>query len=266
MDAALHPFLRPQRLVGAATTLIVIALLAFATFRPIPPAVAPAPDVISVVAIKPRVASNVLPVIALQKIDLPPPMAMVNLPEFESLVESLALPSLAPVTSPDSLPRASGNETLFGRSEGTGRANGAGSILVPPVRRVAGDEPFGVSKLRAGLVTSLDFCVTDRGRVRDARLAVTSGFDDMDAIAIEWLERQRFKPGTLDGVPAKMCATYDIRWINSKATRAEAQAAADAHAAAIRARSRYPRQFIYWPYDRPFPGCDAVDICQRNEG
>jgi hypothetical protein len=264
MSATLHPLSRPQRLVGAATTLIAMALLAFAVVRPMQQAAAPAPEVISFAAIEPDTTSVILPTVPLEKIDLPLPIAMVNLPEFEMPVEATALPSLAPIISPDAPPRPSGNEILFATSNGTSRANGAGSTMIPPVRWDMSDAPFRVSARKAGLVTSLNFCVTDRGRVRDVKLAATSGSDDMDTTAIRWLERQRFKSGTLDGIPARMCATYDVRWIHSRATRAEAQAAANAHASAIKRRSRYPRQFIYWPHDRPFPGCDALDICEKN--
>ena len=278
MYAELRQSSRPQRLVGAATTLSTLALLAFA-IRPMPPtSVEPAPETIPVVLIKPDTAPAILPVMPLQKIDLPLPMTMVNLPEFEKPAASPALPTLAPMTSPDASPsgndapitapdpspRPSGNESLFGAPDGTGRTNGTGSILKPPVRRVADDTPFDLKTAsRSGLVTSLNFCVTDRGRVSDVQLAASSGFDDTDAIAIDWLGRQRFTPGTLDGVRARMCATYDIRWTFSKATSAEAREAARAHAATIRRRSSYPRQFVYWPQDRPFPGCDAVTICRQ---
>jgi len=266
MYATLQPLSRPQRLVGAAATLIAVLLLAFATVRPMQSTATPPPEVVRFATIEPDRPSSVLPTVPLQKVDLPLPMAMVNLPEFESPVESAALPSLAPITSPDARPRPAGNEVLFGRSDGTGRENGAGSIIIPPVRIAKADAPFDVSASKAGLVTSLNFCVTGRGGVRDVQLAVTSGFEDLDTTAAGWLEKQRFKPGTLDGVRITMCATYDVRWIDPKAGRAEAQAAANAHASAVRKRSRYyPRQFIYWPYDRPFPGCDAVDVCQPNE-
>jgi hypothetical protein len=279
MYAELRQSSRPQRLVGAATTLIMMALLAFATLRPmVQISVEPAPEAITVVVIKPDTAPAILPVIPLQNIDLPPPMTKVNLPEFEKPAASPVLPSLAPITSPDASPsgneapvttpdaspRPSGNEALFGRPDGTGRTNGTGSTLIPPVRRITDDTPFDLNTARrSGLVTSLNFCVTDTGRVSDVQLAATSGFDDTDATAIEWLGRQRFTPGTLDGVRARMCATYDIRWTFSKATSLQAREAAKAHAATIRRRSRYPRQFVYWPQDRPFPGCDAVTICRQ---
>jgi hypothetical protein len=250
--------------VGGATTLIAVALLAFAVYRPVQPEATPAPEVVSFAVIEPDTTSVIPPTVPLQKIDLPPPTVMVNLPAFEAPVTSNAFPSLAPMTSPNAPPRPSGSEVLFGASNGTSRANGAGSTLIPPVRRATDDAPFGVSPRKAGLVTSLNFCVTGKGRVRNVELAATSGLDDLDGIAIEWLERQRFKAGTLDGIPAKMCATYDIRWVNSRATGAEAHAAANAHTSVIKQRSRYPRQFVYWPYDRPFPGCDAVDICDNH--
>jgi hypothetical protein len=263
MYAELHQSSQRQRLAGAATTLITLALLAFATSRPMaPPAVGPAPEVVSVVVIKPPdTAPAILPVIALQNIDLPLPMPMVKLPEFEKSAAFPALPSIAPITSPDASP--SGNEARLGAPNGTGRMNGTGSILIPPTRLITDDTPFNLKTAsRSGRVTSLNFCVTDSGRVSDVQLAATSGFGDTDAIAIDWLGRQRFTPGTLDGVRARMCATYDIRWTFSKATEFEARDAAKAHAAAIRQRSRYPRQFVYWPQG-PFPGCDTVTICRK---
>lgn len=279
MYAELRQFSRPQRLVGAATTLITLTLLAFAIRPTVQTFVEPTPEAIPVVLLKPETAPAILPVMPLQKIDLPLPMTAVNLPEFEKPAAFPALPTLAPITSPDASPsgsdapittpdpspRPSGNETLFGSPEGTGRTNGTGSILKPPVRKASADAPFDLKTAgRSGLVTSLNFCVSDAGRVSDVEIAATSGFDDTDAIAIDWLGRQRFTPGTLDGVRVRMCATYDIRWTFSKATSGEAQEAARAHATTIRRRSRYPRQFVYWPQDRPFPGCDAVDICRMD--
>lgn len=264
MHATLHPLSRPQRVVGVATTLVAIVLLPFVIYRPTQPQTEPEPYVVSFATVEPD-TPVILPAIPLEKVDLPLPLATIDLQEFETPVESTALTSLSPNTSPSAPPRPSGNEVLFGTPEGTGRSKGAGSILKPPVRRATPDDSFGVWKPeRAGVVTSLNFCVTDRGRARHVQLAVTSGFDDMDTIAIRWLEKQRFRPGTLDGVPVGMCATYDIRWTHLKASPAEARAEAAAHAAVIDGRSHYPRQFVYWPYDRPFPGCDALDLCEKN--
>lgn len=269
MHAELRPFSRPPRLAGAATTLVTLSVLAFIILHPmVRPLAEPdrESEAITFVPVHPDVTPDVLPTIPLEKIDLPMPLAMVNLPEFENPVAAPALPSLAPVTSPDGTARPSGGDaSVIGSPTGTGRASGSGgSTLVPPVRRGSSDAPFGLKDAeRAGLVTSLNFCVTNTGRVQHVQLAEGSGFADTDAIAIDWLARQRFTPGTLDGVRVRMCATYDIRWSFAQASSAEAQTAARAHATTIRRRSRYPRQFVYWPEDRPFPGCDAVTVCKR---
>jgi hypothetical protein len=252
-------------MAGAATTLTVIALLALVILRPAEIAVAPYPDIIEFATIVPERTPDVPHPVAqpAPKIDLPMPVVALKLPEFATPVETPALPALALNPSPDAVARPSGAEAPYGKKDGTGRI--AGSNLKPPVRRAGLDDSFPMSTRKdVGLVTSLNFCVTDKGRVRDVQLAVTSGFSDMDSTAARWLERERFRPGTLDGVATTMCATYDIRWVYSKATRAEAQAAGEAHAAVVRERSRYPRQFVPWPYDRPFPGCDAVDICRAD--
>lgn len=265
MYAELRPFLRPQRLAGAGATLITLALLAGVIFRSMPPLPAtPASEVVSMVVLKPETVPFVLPDIPLPKIGLPIPMAMVNLPEFVAPVPSPALPRVSSVISTDAPPRPSGSEALSGTLAGTGRTNGSGgSILKPPVRRRSADAPFVLKQAsRSGLVTSLNFCVNETGSVTDVQLAASSGFDDTDKIAVDWLERQRFKPGTLDGARARMCATYDVRWTYSQALEVEAQEAAKAQARTIRQRSRYPRQFIYWPQG-PFPGCDAVKVCRR---
>jgi outer membrane biosynthesis protein TonB len=266
MYAELRSFSRPQRVAGAAATVITLALLAALLLRPmLQPLAEPPPETVTVAVLQPKVMPAVLPDIPLKNVELPIPLLVVNLPEFETPMVSTALPTLSPNTSPDAAPRASGGEPVSGTPEGTGRATGSGgSKLVPPVRRSSADAPFDLKQAsRSGLVTSLNFCVTEAGRVTDVQLAATSGFDDTDKIAIDWMGRQRFTPGTLDGVRARMCATYDIRWTFSKAVEIERQDAARAHARTIRQRSRYPRQFVYWPEDRPFPGCDAVNVCRR---
>lgn len=266
MQAELHPSSRLPRLAGAATTLTVLALLTLAFSRPAAQTIdEPAVDAITFAAVERNVAPDIPPVMLLQNIDLPTPAVMISLPAFDRAVVSPALPSLAPVSSPEASPAPSGRVGVaHGRPDGTGRTHGAGSSLIPPVRAITDDAPFDLgTSTRSGLVTSLDFCVTDQGRTRHVRLATSSGFRDMDATAIEWLERQRFKPGTLDGVPVNMCATYDIRWTNSKASPFDARTAAAAHAAAIRKRSQYPRQFVHWPQAGPFPGCDAVTLCKQ---
>lgn len=265
MYAELRSFSRPQRVAGAATTVITLALLTFLLLRPMVQTFAETePEAVTAVVIKPDTPQAVLPDIPLQNVDLPIPLMVVNMPEFESPVISPALPSLSPNTSPNAPPRPSGGETVTGKPDGTGRANGAGgSKLVAPVRRGSDAAPFDVAESKSGLVTSINFCVTEAGRVRHVQLAETSGFSNMDRIAMEWLTQQRFTAGTLDGVRVRMCATYDIRWTYSKASSVEAQEEARAHAAAIRKRSRYPRQFVYWPQDRPFPGCDAVTVCRQ---
>ena len=272
MSAELRPSSYTQRLSGGAATLIILALLAFTLSRPwVQTFEDRAPEdvvVFNVTRDKPPDVRLAAPV---QDIDLTIPAIRVDLPEFENVVTAQTLPSVAPISSPDASPAPSSGPSLLGRPEGTGPANGAGAGvgsgtgggMMPPVRISGGSMPFDLkSASRAGRVTSLNFCVTEEGRASDVQLAATSGFRDMDAIAVDWLAQQRFTPGTLDGVPARMCATYDIRWSYSQATSFEARDTAKAHAETIRRRSRYPRQFVYWPEDRPFPGCDAVTICK----
>lgn len=260
-----------RRWVGAAATLAALALLAFALSRPIRLTSAERePELILVMDIERDIAPDVRPIIPQQTIDLPTPKVMVNLPDFENPTAPPALTSPAPVFSADASPASSGSDTVLGEPDGAGRSDGSGAKvddagLVPPVRLGGTGMPFDLkSASRAGLVTSLNFCVTEDGRTRHVQLAASSGFSDMDTIAIDWLAQQQFTPGTLDGARARMCGTYDIRWSYSKATSFESRDAAKAHAETIRRRSRYPRQFVYWPEDRPFPGCDAVSICRTN--
>lgn len=269
MYAELHPSSHQQRLLGGATTVVVLALLAFALSRPMRLTFAERePEIISLMDIQPDIAPDIQPVIPLQAIDLPAPKVMVNLPEFERLAAPPTLTSPAPIVSPEASPAPSGSDSLVGTPNGKGRSNGtgagsAGQSLVPPVRLDGADMPFDLkSASRAGRVTSLNFCVTEEGRASHVQLAATSGFSDIDAIAIDWLAQQRFTPGKLDGAHVRMCATYDIRWSLANATKIEALDTAKAHANIIRRRSRYPRQFVYWPEDRPFPGCDAVSVCR----
>ena len=274
MLASLRRYLYPQRLAGVVTALAALALLALVLRVALPAERETISEFVPITAIESSAPQVVIaPPVPLPNINLPLPKLGVDLPTFEMPAAApSAPPTVAPITSPDASPAGndastgaanaapSAGEALFGAPNGSGGRNGAGSNMTPPVRRSADHEPFNVSASRSGLVTSLNFCVNPNGVVRDVQLAASSGFQDTDAIAIEWLERQRFKPGTLDGARVRMCATYDIRWTFSKATSLELQDAANAHAATISGRSRYPRQFVYWPAG-PFPGCDAVAIC-----
>jgi outer membrane biosynthesis protein TonB len=274
MFASLRRYLYPQRLAGAVTALAALALLALALRPTVPADREQISESVPILAIEASVPEPITaPTVTLPNVDLPLPKLRVDLPIFETPAAPLsAPPTMAPITSPDASPAGndaatepanatpSGGEVPFGAPNGSGRAKGAGSSMTPPVRRSGDDAPFNVNASRSGLVTSLNFCVNQYGVVRDVQLAASSGFRDTDAIAIDWLERQRFKPGTLDGVRVRMCATYDIRWTVSKATSLELQDAANAHEATIRERSRYPRQFVYWPQGL-FPGCDAVTVC-----
>jgi protein TonB len=65
--------------------------------------------------------------------------------------------------------------------------------------------PAGEIRAKAEGVTMLSVCVSERGRVTDAKVATPSGRPRLDEAAIQWIRRARFTPGTIDGAVEPMC-------------------------------------------------------------
>ncbi|MDP3736532.1 MAG: TonB family protein [Hyphomonadaceae bacterium] len=49
------------------------------------------------------------------------------------------------------------------------------------------------------------FCVNEAGKPEQIRVSVSSGMSMLDAQAIKDAELSKFRPGTLDGQPTRMC-------------------------------------------------------------
>jgi protein TonB len=62
-------------------------------------------------------------------------------------------------------------------------------------------------------ITTLQLYVSESGRVTDAKVAKSSGFQKLDAAAVEFAKRKwRYVPGTVNGKPSGMWITVGLRW------------------------------------------------------
>lgn len=87
----------------------------------------------------------------------------------------------------------------------------AGSDRIPP-RLVAGDKPqYPAASIRASEegTTHLEVCVNDKGRVQSVSVVGSSGHSRLDQAAAKWLRNERFRPGTVGGIPQSMCG-HDV--------------------------------------------------------
>ena len=90
----------------------------------------------------------------------------------------------------------------LGTPGGTAKAGGAGSGK-PAVISKGGSLPYPPESKAAGERGSpvVSFTVDTSGRATGVRVSRSSGFSRLDAAAIEWIRRWRFKPAMRDGVP-----------------------------------------------------------------
>ena len=90
----------------------------------------------------------------------------------------------------------------------------SGPGVVHPALKEAAPASFPLSSLLAkeAGTTTMSYCVTSQGRVRDAKVTVSSGYKQLDAAAVDWLKSREYKPGTVEGSPTEMCGLIDYRW------------------------------------------------------
>jgi TonB family protein len=90
----------------------------------------------------------------------------------------------------------------------------SGLGVVHPALKEAKPAGFPLASLMAKETgtTTMSYCVTPQGRVRDAKVTASSGYKQLDAAAVEWLQSREYKPGTVEGAPTEMCGLIDYRW------------------------------------------------------
>jgi TonB family protein len=114
------------------------------------------------------------------------------------------------------IPAAGGEDNHAGLTfnfRGSGFSK-SGSGVVHPALKEAAPASFPLDSLMAkeSGTTTMSYCVTPQGRVRNAKVTASSGYKKLDAAAVEWLESREYKPGTVEGAPTEMCGLIDYRW------------------------------------------------------
>lgn len=84
-----------------------------------------------------------------------------------------------------------------------------------PKRPIRSNEDYYPSaSIRAGEegVTTVDIYVDPNGRVTDARIKTSSGFERLDEATLKYVKTWRMKPATRGGVPEGDWVTVPVRW------------------------------------------------------
>ena len=84
-----------------------------------------------------------------------------------------------------------------------------------PRRPIRSNEDYYPSaSIRAGEegVTTVEIYVAADGRVTDARVKTSSGFDRLDEATLKYVKTWRMKPATRGGVPEGSWVTVPVRW------------------------------------------------------
>lgn len=76
------------------------------------------------------------------------------------------------------------------------------------------DEFYPAASIRAEEegVTTVEIYVTADGRVSDARVKTSSGFERLDEATLKYVKTWRMKPATRGGVPEGSWVTVPVRW------------------------------------------------------
>ncbi len=81
-----------------------------------------------------------------------------------------------------------------------------------PVRSNADYYPAASIRAEEEGVTTVDVYVAVDGRVTDARVKTSSGFDRLDEATLKYVKTWRMKPATRGGVPEGSWVTIPVRW------------------------------------------------------
>ena len=80
----------------------------------------------------------------------------------------------------------------------------------PPVPRM----PSYIARARVDTVTRVEFYVTKNGDVNQNRtkVAVSSGYPELDELALEWAKKVKFHPALNRGEPVAVRVALPVRW------------------------------------------------------
>jgi len=138
----------------------------------------------------------------------PPPPAAAPMPTPTITTPSITVPSAPPiqapvVTAPPAPPAPSAPPAPAIR---TGATLQAGASCAKP------DYPSASRRLEEEGTVTLKFLISADGRVLQAEIEKSSGFNRLDEAARNALSKCQFRPGTVDGKPEQSSATMKYTW------------------------------------------------------
>ena len=81
---------------------------------------------------------------------------------------------------------------------------------VPPKPKM----PSYIARARVEVITKIEFYVTKNGDVDQTRtkIAVSSGYPELDEIAVEWAKKIKFHPALNRGEPVAVRVSIPVTW------------------------------------------------------
>jgi protein TonB len=194
-----------SRIAGAAAAIGVTSLVA-AMAGALAGAVNPAPEsppLFAAILDPPEPELPAIPLsIPVSEIRLSAPIPDPELPDFE-FEATVELPASASTIS-------SGGASPVQVSGASERS----AVIVEPVmkdKRIAAYPRQSRIDHETG-TTTLRYCVTKTGKVRDVKMIDSSGYRRLDDAAVAWIRTREYVPGTIDGAPTEMCGALNYIW------------------------------------------------------
>jgi len=144
----------------------------------------------------------------------PPPKALakpsVPIAAQEEISEDITIDETTP-PPPDLIPEVPVQEEKVEVEEFLMVAEVMPKILSMPPRP---EMPSYIARARVNVTTKIEFYVTKSGDVDPTRtkIAVTSGYPELDEIAVEWAKQMKFHPALNRGEPVAVRMAMPIQW------------------------------------------------------
>ena len=193
-----------SRIAGAAAAIGVTGLIAAMAGVDATSPAQEAPPVFVAILDPPEPELPDIPVsVPAYEIRVSAPIPDPKLPDLEFKAVAELPPSAATI--------ASGGGASFVQVSG---ASERSAVIVEPVikdRRVAAYPRQSRIGHETG-TTTISYCVTKRGKVRNVGIMDSSGYRRLDDAAAAWMRTREYVPGTIDGVPTEMCGLLNYAW------------------------------------------------------
>ncbi len=192
---------RRTRAVGATTTAVITALVAYGLSVGVFKNIVPPEKKFEVTFMEAPKKPEILPLPEKKPVEVKPtPQELVAPPPIVIPEEPPVI--TAPVAPPAQVTPEPAPITTAGGDDRT------------PPKLIAGDKPeYPPASVRAGEegITRISVCVTDVGRVTSAVVSGSSGSPRLDEAAVRWVKGEKFRPGTIGGKPQSMC-DHDVSY------------------------------------------------------